>query len=167
MGGKTEKPAPRKGEDGGDLDSDDDEWHTTNRGPRYNADGRGGRGGRGRGGRGRGQRGDYRGGKDGVRREPREGEEGRKFGKGEGWKNRENNGERGERSERGERGGRGRGGYRGKRPWTNKDGERKPKGDRENDKPQGEGQAPLKEIGTKDAEAAPKPEVVANGEVAC
>jgi len=154
-------PAKRKGEHGGDLDSEDDEWITTTRGTKPYAGGE--RGGRGRGGRGRGGRGYYRG-KDGERveraeRGPRkEGEEGERRWNKDGYKPRGDgerggrDGERGGERGRGERGGRGRGGYRGKKPWTTgQDGERRnfTKGTNEGDKPQsGEGQAPLKEIGT-------------------
>lgn len=152
-------PAKRKGEFGGDLDSDDEEWiqNTRTAKPYGGERGRGerGRGGRGRGGD-RGGRGHYRG-KDGERLErgPRkEGEEGeRKPWTKDGYRPRgdgERGGRDGERGGRG-RGERGRGGYKGKKPWTTGEG-----GERRNftktnegDKPQaGEGQAPLKEIGT-------------------
>jgi len=144
---ETRKFAPRANEE----DEDGDEWHTASRGgPRtYDATQRGGRGARGgRGSRG-GYRGNYRGGRDGERREGdrregdrREGDEKKTWVKRDGdsnYRGRENNGERGRGS---------RGGYRGKKPW-NKDLERKTyEKTGENVKPQGEGQAPLKEVGT-------------------
>jgi hypothetical protein len=186
---KPEKTVTKKGENGGDLDSDEDEWITTSRPAPRGGDyvrgsrgSRGGRGGEGRGrggeGRGRGGRGYYRGGAEGEGRVRVEGEEGRVRAEGEegrpwkkdGWKSREGQGENGERRERGEYRGRGegrgrgdgergRGGYKGKKPWTTKDGERKPyhKSGEEGKVVDGEGKAPLREIGTVEREAAPAP----------